>query len=94
MYSFAYSAEFKQLLEATFGSALARQVVKHGGVILDAATVDKIIVENGRAVGVHIAAEDRVLREYLLLILATTRTNHWRRDAGGRRRSFLAAKSA
>ena len=45
-----------------FGSALARQVVKHGGVILDAATVDKIIIENGRAVGVHIVHEDRVLR--------------------------------
>ena len=45
-----------------FGSALARQVVKHGGLILEAATVDKIIVENGRAVGVHIAYDDRVLR--------------------------------
>ncbi|MCC6766250.1 MAG: NAD(P)/FAD-dependent oxidoreductase [Deltaproteobacteria bacterium] len=45
-----------------FGSALARQVVKYGGVILDAATVDRIIVENGRAVGVHIVHEDRVLR--------------------------------
>jgi glutamate dehydrogenase len=37
-------------------------------------------------------SEDRVLREYLSLILATTRTNHWRRDAAGRRRSFLAFK--
>jgi len=45
-----------------FGSALARQVVKHGGLILEAATVDKIIMENGRAVGVHIAYDDRVLR--------------------------------
>ena len=45
-----------------FGSALARQVVKYGGVILDAATVDRIIIENGRAVGVHIVHEDRVLR--------------------------------
>jgi phytoene dehydrogenase-like protein len=45
-----------------FGSALARQVVKHGGLILDAASVDKIIMENGRAVGVHIVHEDRVLR--------------------------------
>ncbi len=45
-----------------FGSALARQVVKNGGVILEASTVDKIILENGRAVGVHIMHEDRVLR--------------------------------
>ena len=45
-----------------FGSALGREVVKHGGLILEAATVDKIIMENGRAVGVHIAYEDRVLR--------------------------------
>ena len=29
---------------------------------MDAATVDKIIMENGRAVGVHIVHEDRVLR--------------------------------
>jgi glutamate dehydrogenase len=36
--------------------------------------------------------EDRVLRQYLALILATTRTNHWRRDAAGRRRPFLAFK--
>jgi phytoene dehydrogenase-like protein len=45
-----------------FGSALAREVVKHGGLILEAATVDKILMENGRAVGVHIGHEDRVLR--------------------------------
>jgi len=45
-----------------FGSALARQVVKNGGLILEAATVDQIIMENGRAVGVHIVHEDRVLR--------------------------------
>ncbi len=37
-------------------------------------------------------SEDRVLRQYLALILATTRTNHWRRDAAGRRRSYLAFK--
>ena len=29
-------------------------------------------------------SEDRVLRQYLALILATTRTNFWRRDAEGR----------
>ena len=37
-------------------------------------------------------SEDRVLREYLALILATNRTNFWRRDAAGKRRSFLSFK--
>ena len=37
-------------------------------------------------------SEDRVLRQYLALVLATTRTNYWRRDAGGKRRSFLSFK--
>jgi glutamate dehydrogenase len=37
-------------------------------------------------------SEDRVLRQYLVLILATTRTNFWRRDREGRRRSFLSFK--
>ncbi len=45
-----------------FAGALGRQVIQNGGLILEAATVDKIIMENGRAVGVHIAHEDRVLR--------------------------------
>ncbi len=37
-------------------------------------------------------SEDRVLRQYLALILATTRTNFWRRDAAGARRTFLSFK--
>ncbi|HEX8013521.1 MAG TPA: NAD-glutamate dehydrogenase [Casimicrobiaceae bacterium] len=37
-------------------------------------------------------SEDRVLRQYLALIQATTRTNFWRCDAAGRRRSFLSFK--
>ncbi len=37
-------------------------------------------------------SEDRVMRHYLALMLATTRTNFWRRDAGGKRRSFLSFK--
>jgi glutamate dehydrogenase len=37
-------------------------------------------------------SEDRVLRQYLALILATTRTNYWRRDAAGKRRSFVSFK--
>ncbi len=36
--------------------------------------------------------EDRVLRQYLAVILATTRTDYWRRDADGRRRTFLSFK--
>jgi len=37
-------------------------------------------------------SEDRVLRQYLALILATNRTNFWRRDAKGARRTFLSFK--
>ena len=37
-------------------------------------------------------SEDRVLRQYLALMQATTRTNFWRRDAAGQRRSFLSFK--
>jgi glutamate dehydrogenase len=37
-------------------------------------------------------SDDRVLRQYLALILATTRTNYWRTDAAGCRRSFLSVK--
>ncbi|WP_349743482.1 NAD-glutamate dehydrogenase [Roseateles cavernae] len=37
-------------------------------------------------------SEDRVLRQYLALIQATTRTNFWRRDAAGRPRGFVSFK--
>jgi glutamate dehydrogenase len=37
-------------------------------------------------------SEDRVLRQYLGLIQATTRTNFWRRDGAGKRRSFVSFK--
>jgi glutamate dehydrogenase len=36
--------------------------------------------------------EDRVLRQYLALVLATTRTNFWRRDERGTPRGFLSFK--
>ncbi|MFN0085177.1 MAG: NAD-glutamate dehydrogenase [Blastocatellia bacterium] len=36
--------------------------------------------------------EDRVLRQYLALIRATTRTNFWRVDEAGQRRPFLSFK--
>ncbi len=37
-------------------------------------------------------SEDRTLRQYVALILATTRTNFWRRDAAGMPREFLSFK--
>ncbi len=37
-------------------------------------------------------SEDRVLRQYLALIQAMTRTNFWRRDAQGNPRTFLSFK--
>ncbi len=42
--------------------------------------------------GVDNLSEDRVLREYLALILATTRTNYWCRDAAGMPKRFLSFK--
>ncbi|MBW2419986.1 MAG: NAD(P)/FAD-dependent oxidoreductase [Deltaproteobacteria bacterium] len=45
-----------------FAGALARQVVQNGGLILEAAAVDKILVEKGRAVGVRIAHEGRIIK--------------------------------
>ena len=45
-----------------FAGALAREIVRHGGLILEAAGVDRILMENGRATGVHLTHEDRVLR--------------------------------
>jgi phytoene dehydrogenase-like protein len=45
-----------------FASALGREVITNGGLILEAASVDKILMENGRAVGVQLAHEGRVLR--------------------------------
>ncbi|HRP28507.1 MAG TPA: NAD-glutamate dehydrogenase, partial [Burkholderiaceae bacterium] len=37
-------------------------------------------------------SEDRVLRQYMALIQATTRTNYWRRDAAGAPRGFVSFK--
>ncbi|MEO8674902.1 MAG: NAD-glutamate dehydrogenase, partial [Casimicrobiaceae bacterium] len=42
--------------------------------------------------GVENLSEDRVLRLYLMLILATMRTNFWRRDRAERPRSYLSFK--
>jgi phytoene dehydrogenase-like protein len=50
-----------------FAGALAREVVKNGGLILEAASVDKIIMENGRVAGVEIAHEGRILRSKVVM---------------------------
>lgn len=42
--------------------------------------------------GVENLNEDRVLRQYLALIGASLRTNYWRRDQNGARRTFLSFK--
>ena len=54
-----------------------------------AKTADKVREIEVALEQVENLSEDRVLRQYLAMILATTRTNFWRRDAGGLRRSFV-----
>jgi phytoene dehydrogenase-like protein len=49
-----------------FAGALAREIVSHGGTILDAAEVTRILMENGRAVGVQLA-EGRTLRSKVVM---------------------------
>lgn len=49
-----------------FAGALAREFVKHGGLILEHAPVDKILIEKGRAVGVRLA-EGRTLRSKVVM---------------------------
>ncbi|HTS22707.1 MAG TPA: NAD-glutamate dehydrogenase, partial [Casimicrobiaceae bacterium] len=57
-----------------------------------ARTAEQLRAIEARLEAVENLSEDRVLRQYLALIQATTRTNFWRRDAAGRRRSFLSIK--
>jgi len=45
-----------------FASALGREVIQNGGLILEAASVEEILMENGRATGVRLAHEGRILR--------------------------------
>jgi phytoene dehydrogenase-like protein len=47
-------------------SALAREVTKHGGLILESAGVNKILVENGRTAGVTIE-EGRTIRSKVVM---------------------------
>src|SRR5207247_2659632 len=57
-----------------------------------ARTAEQVRAIEGSLENVDNLSEDRTLRQYLALIMATTRTNFWRRDAQGRRRSFLSFK--
>jgi phytoene dehydrogenase-like protein len=50
-----------------FAGALAQRIVANGGLILESARVDKILIENGRAAGVHLAYEDRTLRSKVVM---------------------------
>jgi glutamate dehydrogenase len=68
-----------------------------GGAGGDAATADAGAAAQAKSIegaldAVENLNEDRVLRQYLALVLATMRTNFWRRDADGRRRPFLSFK--
>ena len=49
-----------------FASALAREVIKNGGLILESAGVDKILMENGRVAGVTIE-EGRTIRSKVVM---------------------------
>jgi phytoene dehydrogenase-like protein len=50
-----------------FAGALAKAMVRHGGLILEAAGVEEILIENGRACGVRLAHEGRVLRSKVVM---------------------------
>jgi len=56
-----------------FASAMGKEIVKAGGLILEAAGVDKILMENGRVAGVHIG-EGRTLRGKVVMSTLDPRT--------------------
>src|SRR5208283_1574853 len=80
--------------------AIARELVElfklrfdpAGGAGAGARTAEQVRTIEAALDAVDNLSEDRVLRQYLALIQATTRTNFWRRDAAGRRKSFLSFK--
>ena len=96
---FALSQPF---IEATLAAhaGIAAQLVElfrlrfdpDAGTDADARAGDKLRAIGQALDGVDNLSEDRVLRQYLALILATTRTNYWCRDATGARRGFLSFK--
>ena len=63
-----------------------------GGAGVGARTAEQVRAIESALEAVDNLSEDRVLRQYLALIQATTRTNFWCRDAAGRRKSFLSFK--
>ena len=87
-------------IETTLGNqpAIARMLVSLFRLRFDpAAHDDDAAARQVRAIEMaleHVTnlSEDRVLRQLLALILATLRTNFWRRDAAGRRRAYLSFK--
>src|SRR2546426_3967860 len=62
------------------------------GVGVGARTAEQVRAIEAALEAVENLSEDRVLRQYLALIQATTRTNFWRHDTGGRRKTFLSFK--
>src|SRR5438552_6380347 len=62
------------------------------GAAVGARTAEQVRAIEAALEAVENLSEDRILRQYLALIQATTRTNFWRRDAAGGRKSFLSFK--
>lgn len=96
---FALSQAF---IEATLAAhaGIARQLAllfelrfdPAGGADADARATEQVTATEAAFEQVDNLSEDRVLRQYLALILATTRTNFWCCDSAGDRRRFLSFK--
>jgi glutamate dehydrogenase len=91
----------QRFIQATLGdnAAIARQLVELFKLRFDPAAPVAQAAETAALHKIRAALEkvqnlneDRVLRQFLALIRATTRTNFWRTDAAGQRRSFLSFK--
>src|SRR5208282_5852281 len=78
----AIARELVELFKLRFGPA--------GGVDVGAGTAAQVHAIETALEGVDNLSEDRVLRQVLALVQATTRTNFWCRDAAGHRKSFLS----
>ena len=96
---FPLSQPFVEATLAAHGD-IARQLVElfklrfdpAEGAGVGARTAEKVRAIESSLEAVDNLSEDRVLRQCLALIQATTRTNHWRRNPGGDRRRFLSFK--
>ncbi len=78
------AAQLARLFELRFDPAGGAEAESMAAAQVEAITAALEEVDN--------LSEDRVLRQYLALMLATTRTNFWTRDAVGQRRSFVSFK--